>query len=289
MNNDWTQSDTIIYCVIALGVILLIWWIIKSMQKTKTIIICDTNIWYRLGDGRISPEAIGDNEFAVTGINLEELCSSEVIYSDPNLFKGALKAIDKYAKHWILEDPIDNILKRIDSTHKPITTKFDNMKKTVELGLQTDLEELTKDVNKVEGLKKAIAEYNEPKELFIAELNSALPKLRREIKGKYNKKQFRKKDHIPEVLLMFKGILEDRAKRKLSNIDWESLEFILFAWDVYFKEKSLDQSKCKPNDYEDLTNTGYVKPDMLYWTKDDKEPYRSLRKNKYAKKYFYNE
>lgn len=251
-------------------------------------VICDTNIWYRLGDGRLSPELIGKNELVVTGINLEELCSSDIIYSDPTLFKGALKAIDEYATHWLLEDPIDNILTLINSEHKPVTTKYKTMQEAVQLGLNTDLVKMIEDKAEVEKLKKSIIEFNKPKQLFIAELNSVLPKLRSEIRDKYNKRDFRKKDHIPEILLMFKDILEERnSNKELKGINWEIFEFMIFGWEVYFKEKSLDQSKCKPNDYEDLTNMGYVRPGMKYWTKDDKEPYRSLRKNPFAKNYFY--
>lgn len=253
------------------------------------MIICDTNIWYRLGDGRIDPESVLEHELAVTGVNLEELCSSDVIYSNPIAFKRTCQAINKYAKHWLLENPLDSILIELVPYYSPSRHQYVQMQETLDLVLKTDLEVLVKDRAKVCRLKENITEYNKTKNRFITRMNLILPEIRRKVKENYGKRTFRKKDHNIEIFNMLKDILENRTGRKImSIISWDLFELLVYGWAVYFKEKSLDQSKFKPNDYEDLMNLGYVRPGMKYWTKDEKEPYRTLKKNENAKDYFFN-
>ncbi|MBK8635273.1 MAG: hypothetical protein IPN72_17595 [Saprospiraceae bacterium] len=157
------------------------------------MIICDTNIWYRLGDGQLSESDFGGDELVVTGVNVEELCTTETMLTDPTSFKNAIKAINKYATQYIDYDPIEFVLMQISDTFIPNRKAYKDMMDSLQIYLSIDLEELMKDEVKIAKLKKDIVYWNEPSEKLVKQLNSKIHDISKGVKKKYHKKQFRKK------------------------------------------------------------------------------------------------
>ncbi|HMS66893.1 MAG TPA: hypothetical protein PKD18_02095 [Saprospiraceae bacterium] len=256
------------------------------------MIICDTNIWYRLGDGRLSESDFGGDELVVTGVNVEELCTTETMLTDPTSFKNAIKAINKYATQYIDYDPIEFILIQISDIFIPHRKAYKDMMDSLQIYLSIDLEELMKDEVKIEKLKNDIVNWNEPSKKLVNQLNSKIQNISEGVKEKYHKKQFRKKNNVPEITEMFLDIFQTRLNKDEvidpKSIDWENFKLLILGWDTYFKEKSLyPNNKFKINDLYDLMNLSFVQKHDKYWTVDQKEPYTSLKNNIYAKSYFY--
>ena len=129
---------------------------------------------------------------------------------------------------------------------------------------------------------------------LVDQFNTKIAGINKAVLSRYNKKQFRKMDKVPEIVEMFWDIIQIRLDHEddldPDKVDWENFELLIFAWDVYFKEKTMQpNSKFKINDRYDLMNMAYVQKDDLYWTKDEREPYRSLKGNDWAKEYFFKE
>lgn len=201
------------------------------------MVICDTNIWYRLGDGRIKPSEFGENQLVVTGVTVEELCTSEMIFSDSESFKSAIRAINKYATQFIEYDPIEYILSQISSDFKPNRLPYIEMMASLQSYLKTEPDNNEK---KNDELKKSIIKWNTPHLNLVNILNKNLVKVRGHTKQFFTKKEFRQLDTVPEIVSMFNEIFKSRTKNsggtiKFKDIDWENFELLLFIWDDYFE------------------------------------------------------
>ena len=86
----------------------------------KELVVCDTNIWYRIGSGEINPKEIESGTVA-TFNSIYELYHSENLYYDPIAVKNALKAL-KSADYIIFKNPFDHILLLDNPNYKPDET-----------------------------------------------------------------------------------------------------------------------------------------------------------------------
>ena len=79
-------------------------------------IICDTNIWYRIGAKgihQIKQYTGNDIKLYISHLSFFELISSNMINTDFEAFKWANYAIDKYAKILVPND-IEQVLLALD-------------------------------------------------------------------------------------------------------------------------------------------------------------------------------
>jgi len=88
-------------------------------------IVCDTNIWYGLGNGNIDTSIAKNHELIVTKLVLEEIATSENLISDILMVKRTFKAIEKFATGIIKENPFDYILESYSPTYAPDNSHTD--------------------------------------------------------------------------------------------------------------------------------------------------------------------
>lgn len=67
-------------------------------------IVCDTNIWYGIGNGSIEPESFYGQRLVCTNVTLRELASTPNLYKHQDDVRKAVRAIRNYASVLILED-----------------------------------------------------------------------------------------------------------------------------------------------------------------------------------------
>ena len=67
-------------------------------------VVCDTNIWYYLGNGTLDPTKLKDYSLVATFYNFEELITSKNILTDFPSVMNAARAIVKYSSEQILEN-----------------------------------------------------------------------------------------------------------------------------------------------------------------------------------------
>lgn len=80
-------------------------------------IICDTNIWYDLGEGIVSFNQAHEYELCCTHLSLYELIHSERLKEDYVKVSLACKAVLAYSKSFIQEPPLaylTNLLQPVD-------------------------------------------------------------------------------------------------------------------------------------------------------------------------------
>ena len=89
-------------------------------------IICDTNIWYKLGNNEISIQDFGDNDLIATRLSIDELGTSENLLDIENALKTkkASKAIFQYAKHIQTLGPLEFILHKSGNELRYINDEY---------------------------------------------------------------------------------------------------------------------------------------------------------------------
>lgn len=246
-------------------------------------IICDTNIWYGLGNGSINkPKNV---KLIATWNNIIEIgFSHQKIKKLINVdeVKKAAKAILEHSDEIIENDPFTYSANKLAPELK-IQTK----------SLKFILNEISEngppdDISYYENIE-TYNNFMQMKEMFAKELNERKPEIRKRIySSKIFKKSFKDGDNTQlneqaySVLLDVDSYLgkdhnkriliddENDLKETLNNI---KLNFELY---VYTKQEFLKkwiltkEMKIEDNDFYDLLNLLYVEKGQYYWTKENR-------------------
>jgi hypothetical protein len=266
----------------------------------KKRVICDTMIWYEIGKGNIDVKKLEDVELIATGINIQEISSSENLLSELDLVKSTLEGIENHSWQIIEYEPWDYLLTfHVHKEYEPKSREmylkdlkaFDHLIDSV---VESDFE----DEKKRKELNNLIKRFNDPIKKLTTNMNSGLIKVREKGSAKYgSRKNFVRhlqsnENSFLEIMDMFKDIFAARLKipkTELDNrIDWANFELLFRTWDFYLKEKSIiSNAKFHENDFFDLTNMAYVGKDDLYWTMEKNPWLRILNENEVTKKYVF--
>ena len=73
----------------------------------KKKIICDTNIWYKLGSGEFQKPDSSKYDLICTSVSVSEIVNSDNLLSKLGEVKDACEAIMKYANGYIFEGPLE--------------------------------------------------------------------------------------------------------------------------------------------------------------------------------------
>ena len=259
-------------------------------------IICDTNIWYGLGNQSIlKPQGF---KLIATWINIIEIGFSHPEIKArlvPDECISASKAILDYAERLIIFDPFAYATNKIvpDFILHPIP-----------------LESILIDISQ-SGLPNAKAYHDHKacydyfmtmKNHFAQAINSEKSKIRKsELQNNLSKEEFKNSDSS-QIVEHSNGLLSD-IKRYLKmehnkQIDFSKLKGIngtheyikeifecyIITKQIFMKKFILDKCmKCQSNDFYDLLNLLYVDNDKLFWTKEArwKAAFKEAKMSKY--------
>lgn len=257
-------------------------------------------IWYEIGKGNIDITNLGDVELIATGINIQEISSTENLLSELDLVKSTLKGLENYHSQIIEYEPWDYLLTfHVDKEYEPVSrdTYLENLK-AFELLIDGLVDGEFQDKNKLIELNDLIEAFNDPIRKLTASMNEGLIKVRAKGVEKYGSRkafvrhlQSNEKSFV-EIMDMFRDIFAARLgipKSELDNsIDWDNFELLFRTWDLYFKEKSImTNAKFYENDFFDLTNMAYVGQGDFYWTLEKNPWLRIMNENEVTKKYVF--
>lgn len=77
-------------------------------------VICDTNIWYNLGNDTIDPSSLKPHSLVATFYNFQELITTPNTLTNFQQVRRAAKAIVDYSSSQILENAYLHLAKQID-------------------------------------------------------------------------------------------------------------------------------------------------------------------------------
>ncbi len=241
----------------------------------KTKVICDTNIWYKLGSGEFQKPDPLKYDLICTFVNVKEIVSSNnfLLLSKFEEIKNACRAILEYADGYIFENPIEYLKNELTdiitiSEGKlfdliPLITKIDKLNR----------EEL--DLITLESIKW----YQFLDAYFVFPVTSALKKDRELILG--NNKKFREIIKNPRVLSLEREKVKEQIlydltsqykyldRKLMSKINYSNVELYINARIAYIHKLKLDKiMTVQRNDVGDLFQLIYVNRDTLYWTNE---------------------
>jgi hypothetical protein len=263
-------------------------------------VICDTMIWYGLANGSIILDEENEIELIATGVTIQELSSSENLYKNPNLIKGALNAMQKYHSQIIEYDPWDYILTfNVNLEYEPISRDWHiNNLNGFSTFMKGDLDNLFKDEIEVNKLTELIFEWNQSLIEFTDSMNLGLDTIRANRSQKFITKKDNQLDLEDgqlkiEIMFMLIDIIAKRLNLKVEDvkdkIDFSNLELLIEMWEMYWIDKlKMQNSKFHVNDIFDLLNMAYVSAEDKYWTLEKNPWLRLLNSNGSTSKYIFS-
>lgn len=258
-------------------------------------IVCDTNVWYKLGNGELDINVFGNHDLIVTALTVIELGSSERLLDPHEAIKvrGACIAIFKYAHHIEMLQPTNFMLYKSGNTlhhinekvKENIIEKIDSLK---DFAMMSDEEIEKKNLDaKLEDLVK---EWKQPYQEFTEKFNELLNRVRLNIKkNKTNKKHHRNTNNYSDIKNFHESIIIDSLNLNTTTliIDWSKFEFLSNSTDLFFKELELSKMNFEQNDIIDLFNLAYVTNERKYCTIDKRGVYGVTKKSPITAPIFY--
>lgn len=223
-------------------------------------VICDTNIWYKIGSEEININEYGEFRLWATYLAIDELSRSDKLLYENRIIevKSAFQQIIKNQRV-ILEPPFFYLL----------TEYIPNFQYKIS----------TNDCRKLEFLK-SIAEgkkiTEEDKIIFRKHIDMKSDKLKlgsafiTEIISEYKQKgilKSLKKSGVNNDLIL--SIIKMLTNYNLpTSFDWNQIELFSKTLDYYFSKLIKSDMKIDKNDWYDLEILLYVRPEQKIWTMD---------------------
>ncbi len=246
------------------------------MHKNRTTkIICDTNIWYNIGDGIISKEAIKGLYLVATYNSIAELGRSPYLSDRSNLprVQRAALVLVTHASKVDLRPPIEIIIKTHSiwfCRNKKITQE---MWQSLQIFARMDLSTIPEE--NFTQMANAVKERKEPMDKIMGEINSGtLPEIRAKI-GK-GSKAHDALDTTPGVRKLVARMASDHLlnayQKKKEFKEIKGYEPFILVMTYFFKQLELKNVEIfRTNDWMDMFNLVYIKnKNFLYWTYDKK-------------------
>ncbi len=240
-------------------------------------IICDTMIWYYLGN-KIFEFPKRKVNLIGTSVSIRELGTTPNLNKKKiHLVQNAAKAFLLFPKHVIKTNPLDYIIKHFFNDFNIHHDVEENLIKGFERLAIMDLQSISNST--FEEIKRQIDEIRIPQRNYINKINSEIiPKRNEHVKNNTTAKQLRKtdisflvKDYFCDLIYEFSKTTFNK-KYKIDPLDerWNHFKTFTLAWEVYHKEIDIGSEKLKENDWVDLFNLVYVNSNFKYWTIDQK-------------------
>ncbi len=240
----------------------------------KTKVICDTNIWYYLGDESIDPQKLNDYCLVATFNNFLELNTSpKTVKNFPKVHKAAI-AIKKHSCSQILENPILHLTRLLDPHFQDKRYDYNiGMRHWNEIVLISGLPDNHVPNSKTQSLYQQNIDQRQADGQILASLENEralnFRKIARKLwrAGKNNYWNVANKMIIKAIMtelqLYSNGNLEIQIEK-----GFEKIELFISAFIIYYKNLEMGGMVAKPNDLVDLYNLLYVQPGMLYFTRE---------------------
>jgi len=227
-------------------------------------IICDTHIWYELGQKAPTDTFQKDNILIGTYNSIDELSRTFNLIKNSEYVRNAIKAIMRYSRFINYESPFI-YLKRLDAPRFQfdIIKEYGNILKfTQEIANGNEINK-----GKIEGYKAYCQQrfdgLQEAANYFNEEASKIQPKIT-------NKNKHRFEDSIPlnrNLISLFVAKMTNTDGLS-ENFNWSQIELFENVLKIFFNDMELGGVKLKPNDWFDLFLLIYVQPECKIWTKE---------------------
>ena len=251
--------------------------IIANGKTIMNPLVCDTNIWYDIADGNISPNVFKKYDLIGTGINISEFAASPNLLSNLKHLIKALRSMRQYHAVIMKSNFIDHMINLFCDDFVSDDTTNDRLLNEFLVLMQIDINEIP--IGDLEDASKQICEIQQKKKEMTSAFNKRIPEIRRIIKDTGGKKEHRKKNFTESHRQFFSDIIfsfseyfyQKGIKISIDDPNWLKLDFFIRSWDKYFRTMELSNNMIlHGNDFADLFNLAYVQPGVKYTTRENK-------------------
>lgn len=226
-------------------------------------VICDTNIWYGIGNGTLKKSDYSNDKLLLTLISIIEVGTT---YNLLDMMDDARKAIQAMIKlnDGIIEEQPFVYLANLAGCKIQYDTRKEHgsiLDGTQAIANGHDIQE-----ERRSDFKKWLDEMEMPLNKFADFTNDKLLEIRTKIE---NKKEHAKEETTQgnRALIAQWTEMSTQGKGNLNNLDWSQVELFENTMTSFFKEMELTGNmKFQPNDFFDLMNLVYVQPGDKYFT-----------------------
>lgn len=231
-------------------------------------IICDTHIWYYIGNGTIDTTKVSSTDRLIaTFNNIDELSRTPWLVDNPDYARGAIQAMFKHSrKNAIFEPPLVYLKKLAEAQYQYDVRDHHNA--------ILEFTELIANGHDIErGKSEAYRDLCEKRKLELKTVanyfNTEAQKRKLGIK---NKAQHRKEDSIPlnRKFISFMVAVQTDNIGVPDSFDWSKIELFETTLKVVFNALETGSIELMANDLYDLFLLTYVTPDKKVWTREKK-------------------
>ena len=246
----------------------------KVYEFEKPLVICDTNVWYQIVNGKFNkPE---DVLLIPTSFSLEEIATSKLMVHNAKYYQNVLKSIYDNCGPIIPNNPFDFILNNLDGNFKLNDEKTELLLKGFSELLSRKVDDVEIDEEFKNKILKDCEDSRKPTFEFAHFGNEEIFSIRTNINKGIGIKEHLKEDSSEINKQMMIEFFNTYAKVKNYTIiwdkfDWNQIELFMVVTEVFFKKlETTKNMKIKPNDLVDWFNLLYVTPKDRYLTFDDR-------------------
>lgn len=227
-------------------------------------IICDTNIWYDIGNSKIETKNLPiENKLTAVFTNIDEFTKTTYLIRNEDYTRNGIQAMFKFSgKHAIFEPPLIHLIKLDDPNFE-----YDIRKKHNDILNFSELIAKGYKISDIDGFTDYCIERNKHFKHITEFTNSTALKIKAKIK---NIKQHRKIESIQIIRDFISSILLCQSKKLSKKFNWEKIELLENTLKVYFTKLETGEIISKENDWYDIFILAYVQKSDKIWTNDSK-------------------
>ncbi len=234
-------------------------------------VICDTNIWYKIGSGKIKKSDFKNASLVATWNNLFEIGNSENLYKSPIKVKQACSALIEFATAKIFTHPIDYVANIYTPSFDPDRSEgeymYDEMIKVnsmIDDDIQKQVQENTKVIKaNVDNIRRGIGDA-------VQIFNDEAQKINDNIRQTTGKLAHRKTNALPSAAQFISTLILTKTGLDITLNNLSPISLFTETMSLFFKDLELGHRKMQVNDWIDLLNLIYVRDGDLYWTFEKK-------------------
>lgn len=240
-------------------------------------IICDTNIWYDIANGRKNIEQLIDIKLIGTSVNITEISSTPNLISNIDLVARTINSMRTHVHEIVISNPMEYMISIFHSDFNPNTNTEMRLLEGFKTLMNIDINSIPEQniIDAEIQIKEILNTQNE----LADRINGGLLKIKQDIKRNIGKEKHRKldfteiwKNYFSEFVLEYsKQHCAKEYELNINDKSWDQLELFLYTWESYFKNNlEIGNWKFDKNDWGDLFNLVYVYPGAKYWTSERK-------------------
>lgn len=227
-------------------------------------IICDTMIWYYLGNGQLDKAKYKNENLTLTFISILEAGTSFNLLHITDKVRNAIQSMMVDSKDILYEPPLIYLaqLANPDFKYEPMQDHQQLFEGTKRIAKGHDIEE-----DKKADFEKWLETEELPLIKFSDFTNEKLLLIRSKITDRASHLASDTTEGNRKLISSWVSTATN-AKYDLSKLDWSKIELFEKTMRSFFKELELSKSNMKfqPNDFLDMLNLIYVQPQDKYFT-----------------------